>query len=326
MILSVIVVNWNTQDLLVACLRSLAAFSLAAADAQAAVEIIVVDNASTDGSPARVRRDFPHVRLIENPHNLGFAAANNLGIQASRGEFVLLLNSDAAVTPGALTNLVQFMQQCPPAGLAGPRLINPDGSFQASFAAFPTLTSELLLATRLARWVIGPYAPSPTPRVRSGRFSASFIEAARPVDWIAGAAMLARRRAIEQVGGLDEGYFMYSEETDWCWRFWRHGWQVWYLPHVAVVHHGGASTRQRPAASYAQLYASKVRFFTRAYGAQAGQRLRRLLTTVAAARLTLWRGLRLIAPSPARAAALDQHLQREQSLLAQLRQLEEIVP
>ena len=229
--LSIVIISWNTRDLLAACLTSLRTYP-----PDGDHEIVVVDNASRDDSTAMVRRDFPHVHLIENPTNVGFAAANNQALALCRGRYVLLPNSDTEVTPGALSALVRFMEQHAQAGVVAPTLVNPDGSFQASYARFPTFVSEFLLITRLARWLSGPYAPSPRPRPH---------EAAHPVDWAAGAALLVRRAAIDQVGGLDAGYFMYSEETDWCWRLWRHNWQVWYLPAVKVIHHGGASSRQR---------------------------------------------------------------------------------
>lgn len=303
-VLSIIIVAWNTRDLLAACLASLAAFP-----PEAAHEIIVVDNASGDGSAAMVQRDFPHVHLIENPTNAGFAAANNQALAVCQGRYVLLLNSDAEATAGALDALVNFMERHPQAGAAAPTLVNPDGSFQASHARFPTLVSEFLLITRLARWIIGPYAPSPRPRPR---------DAAHPADWVAGAALLVRRAAIEQVGGLDAGYFMYSEETDWCWRLWQHNWQVWRLPEVKVIHHGGASSRQAGAASYAQLYASKVRFFERAYGPAAARRVRALFRLAAAARSLTWRALNLAPLSAAGRLHMQQRLAREQRLAALL--------
>ena len=302
--LSIVIISWNTRDLLAACLTSLRTYP-----PDGDHEIVVVDNASRDDSTAMVRRDFPHVHLLENPTNVGFAAANNQALALCRGRYVLLLNSDTEVTPGTLSALVSFMEQHPQAGVVAPTLVNPDGSFQASYARFPTFVSEFLLITRLARWLSGPYAPSPRPRIN---------EPSHPVDWVAGAALLVRRAAIDQVGGLDAGYFMYSEETDWCWRLWRHNWQVWYLPAVKVIHHGGASSRQRGAASYAQLYASKVRFFERAYGPAAAGRLRTLFRLVAAARGLTWRILRFVTPSPAGRVRLQQRLAREQRLAAQL--------
>ncbi len=282
--LSAIVVNWNTRDLLAACLTSLDAHPPAGP-----FEIWVVDNASHDGSAAMMRERFPHVHLIENNTNLGFAAANNQAIRASTGRHVVLFNSDALALPGALTAMVHFLDEHPVVGAVGPRLINRDGSFQASYARFPTLFSELSLLAGVARWWLGPYAPSPRPMPG---------EPPHPVDWVAGAALMVRRTAIDQVGLMDEGYFLYSEETDWCWRLGRGGFPVWYLPEVQIIHQAGASSQQQSARSYGLLYQSKLRFFARHYGAAAAWALRVAFLAGAALRLALWRGLLIL---PARA-------------------------
>jgi GT2 family glycosyltransferase len=278
--LSVIVVNWNTHDLLAQCLESVYAHP-----PSDEFEVFVVDNASADGSAQMVRERFPSVRLIKNHENVGFARANNQAIRESRGRYLLLLNSDTSVQPGVLYSMVRFLEEHPQAGAVGPKLLNPDGSFQASCADFPTLLSELLLITGLAHLIVGPYAPSPRPLPH---------EAARPVDWVAGAALLIRRSAIDQIGLLDEGYFLYSEETDWCWRLWQGGWEVWYLPNVAITHCAGASTRKRSATSYEQLYSSKVRFFANAYGPRAAWRLQTMLIVTGCFRLVLWALLSVI--------------------------------
>lgn len=272
--LSIIVVSWNTRDLLARCLASVYAHPR-----EGQLEVWVVDNASSDGSQALVRTQFPQAQLIENTENEGFAAANNRGIARSGGRYILLLNSDAEVGPGVLAAMVHFMDEQPAVGAIGPKLVNPDGSFQASYARFPSLFWELLLITGLARFFIGPYAPSPRPRAG---------EVARPVDWVAGAALLVRRTAVDQVGPLDSGYFLYSEETDWCWRMWQGGWPVWYVPEIRIVHHAGASAHQRPAHNYGALYRSKLRFFVRHYGALAAGSLRLMFISIALLRLAFW--------------------------------------
>lgn len=250
--LSVLIVNWNTRDALAACLRALP-------DALAPVssEVIVVDNGSSDGSPETVRAHFPWVRLIENGENVGFVHATNQAIAASRGTYLLLLNSDAIAPPGSLARMVSFMEDHPEAGAVAPKLVNPDGSFQASYARFPTLVSESFSAFGLNRRLWGPYHPSPPPQPN---------EAPRPVDWAPGACLLLRRSAVEAVGPLDEAFWMYSEDTDLCYRIHRAGWKVYYLPDVEVVHLGGASSRQCRPESVARLYGSKVRFFRKHYG------------------------------------------------------------
>ncbi len=273
-LVSVIVVSWNTRELLRACLDS-----IYAQPPDGPFDVWVVDNASADGSPAMVRERFPQAHLIENATNRGFAAANNLGLRQSRGRYALLLNSDAEATPGALTAMARFMDEHPRAGAAGPKLLNPDGSFQASYARFPTLLSELALLTGTARWWQGPYAPSPRPQAS---------EQARPVDWVAGAALIVRRAAMDEVGLMDERYFLYSEETDWCWRLGRGGWPVWYLPRVEIVHHAGASSQQRSVQTYALLYEGKLRFFAQHYGPWAAGGLRLGLLTLGGLRLLAW--------------------------------------
>lgn len=250
--LSVLIVNWNTKDALADCLQA-----LPEAVASVPSETIVVDNGSSDGSPEMVRAQFPWVRLIENEENVGFVRATNQAIAASRGTYLLLLNSDTIAPPGSLARMVSFMKHHPDAGAVAPKLVNPDGSFQASYARFPTLVSESLSAFGLNRRLWGPYHPSPPPRPD---------EAPHPVDWAPGACLLFRRSVIEAVGPLDEEFWMYSEDTDLCYRIHRAGWKVYYLPEVEIVHLGGASSRQCRPESVACLYGSKVRFFRKHYG------------------------------------------------------------
>jgi GT2 family glycosyltransferase len=281
--LSVIIVNWNTRELLAAGLASIYAHPPAGP-----FDVWVVDNASTDGSAALVRERFPQVRLIANPDNRGFAAANNQAIAASAGRYVVLFNSDALALPDSLAAMVRFLDAHPAVGAVGPKLLNRDGSFQASYARFPNLLSELALLTGVAKWWLGPYAPSPRPAPG---------EQPHRVDWVAGAALMVRRTAIDQVGLLDEGYFLYSEETDWCWRLGHAGFPVWYLPDVQIIHQHGASSQQQSARSYGLLYQSKLRFFARHYGALAAGLLRVSFLAGAAARLLIWRALALLRPA-----------------------------
>ena len=250
--LSIIIVNWNTCNLLAKCLDSI--FQTVQISTY---EIIVVDNNSTDGSADMVHTQFPAVRLIENQQNVGFTQANNQALAASCGRYVLLLNSDTEAQPGALDAMVRFMDAHPAAGAAGAHLLNSDGSFQASHTDFPTLWREFLILSSLGRALLRPSYPSYGPEVEKGLQQADYIE---------GACLLARREAVEQVGGLDEGFFMYAEEVDWCYRMKQAGWEVWYLPKVRVVHHGGGSSRQRKTRMEAELYRSRIRFFRKHYG------------------------------------------------------------
>jgi N-acetylglucosaminyl-diphospho-decaprenol L-rhamnosyltransferase len=282
---SIIVVSWNTRRLLAECLGSV---GRPAGDLE--IEIIVVDNGSTDGSPDIVRRQFPHVRLVENERNVGFAAANNQGMALGRGRYLLLLNSDAFVTIDSLQTAVDFVEERPDVGVCGGKLLNPDGTFQGSYADFPTLKSEFLLATGLGVRLASPYYPAPRPWPG---------EEAHEVDWIGGAFMLLRRKVFEQVGGMDEMYWMYSEETDWCYRIKQAGWRIYYLPQVAITHVRGGSTRRRGSEMVAQLYKSKVRFFAKNYGSASARRLRALFWLIFLVREMVSRFMLLSLP-PAR--------------------------
>jgi len=245
--LSIIIVNLNTRALIGDALAALPT----ACDGLR-YEILVVDNGSSDGSADFVREQFPAVQLIVNDGNLGFARANNQAIRVAQGEMVLLLNSDTKATPGSIASLVQFARIHPRAAIVGPRLVNADGSFQGSAAAFPSLGQEsLLLLGDLARRLRGqtfPYHPLPLDL------------APRSVDWVSGACLLIRRSVIDQIGDLDEGYFMYTEETDWCYRARRAGWDVWWTPTPIVFHLNGATAQQTFSLKRRQVYGSKIHF------------------------------------------------------------------
>lgn len=278
--LDVIVVNWNTCRLLARCLASVEAHPPGVN-----CTLWVVDNGSQDDSVALVRTQFPAAQLIANTENVGFARANNQALERSSGDFVLLLNSDAMLPAGGVDAMLSLMAARPKAGIVGPMLLNLDGSFQASYAHFPTIWSEIALLTRIAGWLIGPYAPSPAPLAN---------EVARPVDWVPGTALLARRAAVDQVGGLDEEYFMYSEDTDWCWRMSRLGWEVWYAPDARVMHVGSASSQHYSPTRYVRLYRSKLRFLTRAYGERYGTLSRVILGALVAVRCATWIGMQAV--------------------------------
>ena len=174
------------------------------------------------------------MRVVANAENVGFARANNQAIALSNGRYVLLFNSDAAATPGSLRALTSLAEVQRRAAIVGARLVNPDGSFQAGATPFPTLWRELLILSGIGRVCFGRWYPSAGPQADLGP---------HPVDYVEGACLLVRREAIQAVGGMDEGYFMYAEEVDWCMAMKRAGWQVWYQPEAQIIHHGGA----RPA-------------------------------------------------------------------------------
>jgi GT2 family glycosyltransferase len=253
--LSVVIVNWNTRDLLDRCLQH-----VFASQGDISMEVIVVDNASSDGSPEMVRQKYPHVRLVVNNNNTGFSRANNQGIELGRGRYILLLNSDAFVEPGALITLVMIMDTYPETGAAGSRLLNEDGSLQRSAFHFSTLWTELWQALFLDRLF-------PKSRVFGAyRMTYWAMDDLREVDSVMGACMILRAETVNQVGGLDERYFMYSEEMDLCYRMKKAGWKVLYIPQAVVTHLWGGSSRVAPLLTFLRLYRSRVMFFRKHYG------------------------------------------------------------
>ena len=250
---AVIILSWNTRALLAECLGAV----YASQTPPEFFDVWVVDNGSSDGSPELVRQHFPQAHLIANTDNRGFAGANNQALAQVTAPYALLLNSDAMLPPAALAELASCLEQRPQAGAVGPLYVRGDGSFQASFADFPSLGTELLVVAGLAERLVRPTFPSHSP---------AESQTARVVDWIPGACLLVRTAAVKQVGLLDEGYFFYSEEVDWCYRLARAGWQVWFWPSVVVTHYVGQSARRASEASLRHLYRGKVRFFAKHYG------------------------------------------------------------
>jgi hypothetical protein len=232
------------------------------------VEILVVDNASTDGSAEIVRQQFPQVHLIANKENRGFTAANNQGLARSQGRYLLLLNPDTETVGDALVTMLRYVEANAEVGALGPKLVNPDGSIQSSRRRFPTFATALVESTVMQEWwqdnrVLRRYYMADTPD-----------NAIQRVDWVVGACLLVRRQTYEQVGGLDEGFFMYSEELDWCRRIKAAGWEIVYLPTAAVIHHEGKSSEQVVPARHVYFQSSKVRYFRKHHGAFQAEALR----------------------------------------------------
>lgn len=286
--IGVVVVSYNTRELLRGCLGSLRACTLP-------LRVVVVDNASPDGSAALVRNCFPEVELLAQGRNLGFAAGTNegirhllrekagerrqetgrqgeqaqnseLGTQNSELDYVLLLNPDTVVHPGAIEALAQFLEAHPRVGAVGPRLVNPDGSRQPAAFRFPTLAMTVLdlfppgevLPGRLYNsWWHGRYP-------QEARAEAPF-----PIDHPLGACILTRPEVLRRVGLLDEGFFMYAEEVDWCYRVRQGGWAIWQEPRARVTHVGGAATGQFRGRMLVALYESRLRFFRKHYRSSA---------------------------------------------------------
>jgi GT2 family glycosyltransferase len=189
------------------------------------------------------------------------------------------LNTDTLPGPGSLKRLVDFAEAHPRAAMVGALLLNADGTFQASYADFPSLRGETLLLLGLARRLLRPEFPNYGP---------DESETARTCDWVQGACLLVRQDALSDIGLLDEGYFMYTEETDWCARCWKAGWEVWFTPDAQIVHYGGQSAAREPAAKRRQLYRSKARFFRKHRGALAGAIFSAIVQITSGLKLIFW--------------------------------------
>jgi hypothetical protein len=270
--LSIILVSWNTRQLLADCLNSV--YTHPPKDD---FELLVVDNASHDGSAAMVRERFPQARLIQSNENVGFAQGNNLAVPLCIGKYVLLLNPDTVVKPDALDSLVRFMEAHPMAGAAGSRLLNPDETLQPSCHPAPTLSRELWRLFHLD--AIRPYG--------AYHMHQWDMNQPREVDVIQGASFILRKTALDQVGFLDGRYFMYSEEVDLCYRLQKAGWKLYYVPESQVIHYGGQSTKLVAADMFQQLYMGKLMYFRKHYGRLAGIGYKLILLAAALSRLLL---------------------------------------
>jgi GT2 family glycosyltransferase len=238
--LSVIIVSYNVRELLRECLQS-----LRAAGEHLPLQIIVVDNASADGSSEMVGREFPEVERLEMGQNSGFSTANNTALERATAPHLLLLNPDTVVSPDALPLLLEFLSKRPRCGVVGPRLLNTDGSFQPSAWPQPTLIS-----------VLRDHLLPPCLR----RYAAAAPDRPRSVGWVSGAALLTRRAVIDPIGALDEALF-WSEDVDFCRRAASAGWEVWFAPQASIIHHGSRSVPSNRGAVIYHQYRSKLHFF-----------------------------------------------------------------
>jgi N-acetylglucosaminyl-diphospho-decaprenol L-rhamnosyltransferase len=273
---SIIIVNWNSCRLLRACLSSISEHSHGIT-----CEVIVVDNASFDGSDELVASDFPAVHFIQSDRNLGFAKANNLCVAASKSRNLLFLNPDTEVLEGALRTLVDVIDRRPDAGIVGGKLLNSDSTIQIDrIRAFPSLLNQLLefhwLKTRFPRLSIWGMRPL-------------FEHSSEPscVEAVSGACLMIKRKAFEQVGGFDQHYFMYSEDVDLCYKVKQSGWTSFYVPGAQVIHHGGQSSALRPVSQFAAVLIreSRFQFLRRARGNIYAMAYRSITAIVAICRL-----------------------------------------
>jgi len=263
--LSIIIVSWNVRELLRQCL-----LSIRQNQGGLQVEIIVVDGASADGSAEMVREAFPDVVLIACQENVGFPRGNNLGIAAANGRYLLILNPDTEIVGDALPQMVAYMQAHPEVGVLGPQLLYPDGTIQSSRRRFPTLTTAFFESTWLQ-----PYAPK---AVLDHYYAADLPDdELAEVDWVMGAAMMLPADVETAVGGMDPGYFMYSEELDWCRRIKAAGWRVIYFPQAKIIHHEGKSSEQAIAARHINFNRAKLRYYRKYHGRLAALLLRAFL-------------------------------------------------
>jgi GT2 family glycosyltransferase/lipopolysaccharide/colanic/teichoic acid biosynthesis glycosyltransferase len=249
--LAIVIVGYNTRTLIRRCLESLRAFP-----PRHAVEVLVVDNASRDGSVEMLRAEFPWVRVLANAHNLGYSAAVNQGFEHTSTEYVLVLNPDIVVREHALDQLLDFMDAHPDAGIGAAKLLNTDGTLQHSCRGFYTPMTLLMRRTPLGKLF-------PNHRVVRRHLMLDYDHATpRVVDWVIGACMLVRRSAAEAVGGMDERFFLYFEDVDWCFRMGRQGWKVWYVPQSEMVHeHRRDSARPKLSRSFWAHLGSMLRYY-----------------------------------------------------------------
>jgi len=254
--LSIVIVNWNVRELLQ---RGLLSVDKALPDDLAA-EVVVVDNASTDGSAEMVRCEFPAVRLVASDENLGYARGNNRGAAETSGRYLLVLNPDTEIVDDALVTLVRYLDAHPPVGAVGPQLRYADGTLQSSRRRFPTPATAFCESTLLHQWF-----PN-NPVARRYHLADQPVDMPQAVDWLVGAALMIRRAAWQQVGPLDESFFMYFEELDWCRRGRTAGWEIHYVPAAQIVHYEGKSSEQVVAARTIRFQRSKVRYFRKYYG------------------------------------------------------------
>ena len=275
--LSIVLVCWNNKKFLEDCLNSLYESGM-----NYSFDVVVSDNGSTDGSQDMLREKFPQVKIIQNDHNLGLGKASNQGIEATQGRYVLLLNNDTLVNGASFDLMVDFLNKNPNVGAVGGKLLNPDGSVQSCHNKFPTLWEEFLIATRLGELLWKGFPGDITDNQL------------RSVSWTSSACLMLRRKALDQVGLLDEGYFIYGDEADLQYRLKKAGWLIYFLPDATTIHFGGGSMNRWRRRK--MVYRGKILFFQKNYGTVKTGILRGLLFILSVAKLLLW-SIALIVPN-----------------------------
>ncbi len=274
---SIVVASYNVWPELERCLSAVA---------PGPHEVIVVDSASTDGTQERIREQFPQVRVIELERNLGYGGALNAGMAAGAGDYFLVMNADAWPVGDAISRLVDFADRSAHAGVAGPRLLNPDRTLQTSVRGFPTIW-RLATEYLFLRWF------APRSGLLNSFYGAGFDHlTSRECDFLTGAVLLLRREAMDEVGGFDTDFFMFSEEVDLCYRMNEAGWRVEFTPDADFVHVGGASTRLDWPPMYREQIRGHLRFFAKHRGLDYAERARRMLVWAFRVRSVVLRGER----------------------------------
>lgn len=280
---SIVVVSYNTREITLQCLDSI--FS---SIAKVTFEVIVIDNASSDNSVRSIQDAYPKIKMIANEENRGFAAANNQGISAAIGRYVLLLNSDVIVHPSAIDHIVEFADEMASCGVVGCRTLNADGSLQRNCFLPPSALNLLIQ-------LLGLHLVFPRTRL-FGRERMTYwdLEDARAVPNVAGCFMLVRSAAIADTGGMDERFFMYAEEMDWCARFWKNGWKVYYSPVGVITHLGGVSAATAASEMRDEAVKSLVLYFKKHLNCVEAVICRCLLVAIEFRRapMRLWHGFR----------------------------------
>ena len=275
-VVSVVIASWNTRDLLHQTLESLYRETH-----DVKFETIVVDNASSDGTKEYIRTRWEQVKIIPLQKNFGFGVANNIGFKESCGRYILVLNSDTIVLPSTLPGMVSFLNKHPYAGCVGCRHLNPDGSLQGSMDSFPSLLKDFLCYSDLYR------LPILLSFLQKNYPYWSKHDQIRNVDWVNGSCMMVRREVIEEVGGFDDGCFMYAEELDWCYRMKNAGWEVFFTPKAEIIHIGGQSSKHIADKRITLLYKGQYRFYRRNYPVWKYSLLRIIVTLISILRIII---------------------------------------
>jgi len=253
--LSIIIVNYNVKKLLKGCIKS-----IYETIKNIEYEVIVIDNNSSDGSVEMLKNEFPQVKIIENTENKGFAAANNQGINVSRGKYILLLNPDTIVLPNAINTMLEFMDNRAEAGAVGCKILNPDGTLQSSCRNFPSILIILYDS-------IGLHRVFSKSKIVSRYYLRYWDhDEIRVVDSVKGACLMIRQEVIKKVGLLDERFFLFGEEVDWCRRIKENGWKVFFTPNAQIIHYGGQSSKQQSRKNLIESHKARQQYFQKYYG------------------------------------------------------------